>query len=77
MFARLLAAIDNFTAIPITFIDRRLTTSWCSLATAARREPSVATFVCALLPDVHRLHERKAVMFQHYTDTVQWARLMP
>ena len=54
VFARMLAAIDNFTAVPATFID-----GGDHVVVLGRYRGTM-----------------KAVMFQQYTDTAQWTRLM-
>ena len=74
VFGRMLAAIDNFTAVPATFIDGGdpgvvLGRSRGTLT------PGGAT-LDAPFCHVYRFQGDKVVMFQQYTDTAQWTRLM-
>jgi ketosteroid isomerase-like protein len=74
VFARLLAAVDNFTVVPSTFID-----GGDHVVVLGRyggtMKKSGATFDSQFC-HVFRFHGGKVVMFQQYTDTAQWARLM-
>jgi uncharacterized protein len=75
VFARLLAAIDNFTAAPGTFID-----GGNHVVVLGRYGGSMkkdGTRLDAPFCHVYRFQGDKVVMFQQYTDTAQWARLMP
>jgi len=71
---RILAAIDNFTASPSTFID-----GGDHVVVLGRYGGTMkggdAILDCPFC-HVYRLHGNKVVMFQQYTDTAQWARLM-
>ncbi len=72
-FARLLAAIDNFTAVPSTFIDGDhvvVLGRYGGHDEKRRRDARIP-----VLPRVP-VSRRRAVTFQQYTDTAQWARLM-
>ena len=74
VFARILTAIDNFTAVPSTFID-----GGDHVVVLGRYGGTMKNGGAALdapFCHVYRLHGEKAVMFQQYTDTAQWARLM-
>jgi ketosteroid isomerase-like protein len=73
VFARILAAIDNFSAVPSTFIDGG--DYVVVLGRYGGRKSGGAT-LDAPFCHVYRFHGDKVVMFQQYTDTVQWARLM-
>jgi ketosteroid isomerase-like protein len=74
VFARLLAAIDNFTAVPGTFID-----GGDHIVVLGRYGGTMKDGGATLdspFCHVYRFHADKAVTFQQYTDTAQWARLM-
>ena len=74
VFARLLAAIDNFTVVPGTFID-----GGDHVVVLGRYGGTMKTGGARLdAPFCHvwRFHSDKLVMFQQYTDTAQWTRLM-
>jgi ketosteroid isomerase-like protein len=74
VFARMLAAIDSFTAVPSTFID-----GGDHVVVLGRYRGTMkngGTPLDAPFCHVYRFHGEKAVMFQQYTDTAQWARLM-
>jgi ketosteroid isomerase-like protein len=74
VFARLLAAIDDFTVVPGTFIDGG------DHVVVLGRYGGTMKAGSAILDSpfchVYRFCEGKVVMFQQYTDTAQWARLM-
>ena len=74
VFARLLAAIDNFTAVPSTFIDGgdRVVVLGRYGGTMKAGGATLDSPFC----HVYRFHNGKAVTFQQYTDTAQWARLI-
>ena len=73
VFAKILAAIDNFSAVPDTFID-----GGDHVVVVGRYRgtfksgPALDAQYC----HVYRFRDGKAVTFQQYTDTAQWARLM-
>jgi ketosteroid isomerase-like protein len=74
VFARLLAAIDNFTAVPSTFID-----GGDHVVVLGRYGGTMKAGGATLdspFCHVYRFRGDKAVMFQQYTDTAQWSRLM-
>jgi uncharacterized protein len=74
VFAPLVAAIDNFTVGPATFIDggdHVVVLGRYRGTMKAGGAPLDAPFC-----HVYRFQGDKAVMFQQYTDTAQWARLM-
>lgn len=75
VFGRLLAAIDNFTAVPSTFID-----GGDHIVVLGRYGGTMKTSGVELdapFCHVYRFRDGKAVAFQQYTDTAQWAQLMP
>ena len=74
MFARLLAAIDSFTAVPSTYIDGG--DHVVVLGRYGGTAKNGGTSLDAPFCHVYRFDGGKAVSFQQYTDTVQWARLM-
>jgi ketosteroid isomerase-like protein len=74
VFARMLAAIDNFAAVPSTFIDGG--DYVVVLGRYGGTMKSGGATLDAPFCHVYRFHGDKVVMFQQYTDTVQWARLM-
>lgn len=74
VFARLLAAIDNFTAVPSTFID-----GGDHIVVLGRYGGTMKDGGATLdspFCHVYRFHGDKAVTFQQYTDTAQWKRLI-
>ena len=74
VFARLLAAVDNFTAAPTTFID-----GGDHVVVLGRYGGTIKAGGAALDAQychVYRFRDGKAVTFQQYTDTKQWAQLM-
>ena len=74
VFGRLAAAIDNFTAVPSTFIDggNHVVVLGRYGGTMKNGGAPLDSAFC----HVYRFDGDKAVMFQQYTDTAQWARLM-
>lgn len=74
VFARMLSAIDNFSAVPNTFIDGgdHVVVLGRYAGTMKKGGAPLDSQFC----HVYRFHGDKAVMFQQYTDTAQWARLM-
>lgn len=73
VFARILGAIDHFTAVPSTFID-----GGDHVVVLGRYGGTMKAGGTLDSPfcHVYRFHAGKAVLFQQYTDTAQWARLM-
>lgn len=74
VFARLLAAIDNFTAVPNTIID-----GGDHIVVLGRYRGTLKAGGAALDAQychVYRFRDGKAMTFQQYTDTGQWTRLM-
>jgi ketosteroid isomerase-like protein len=74
VFARMVAAIDNFTAVPATFID-----GGDHVVVLGRYGGTMKTggaLLDAPFCHVYRFQGDKMVMFQQYTDTGQWTRLM-
>ena len=74
VFARLLAAIDGFTVVPRTFID-----GGDHVVVVGRYGGTMKNGGATLdspFCHVYRFHGDKIVMFQQYTDTAQWTRLM-
>lgn len=74
VFARLLSAIDNFTVAPSTFID-----GGEHVVVVGRYGGTMkaggATLDCPFC-HVYWFRDGKAVKFQQFTDTEEWARLM-
>ncbi len=67
-------AIDDFTAVPSTFID-----GGDHVVVLGRYGGTMKNGGAPLdspFCHVYRFHGDKAVMFQQYTDTAQWKRLM-
>lgn len=75
VFARLLAAIDQFTAVPDTFIDGG--DHVVVLGRYGGSMKSGGATLDAQFCHVYRFRDGKVVAFQQYTDTVQWARMTP
>ena len=74
VFARLLAAIDNFSVVPNTFIDGG--DHVVVLGRYGGTMKAGGATLDAQFCHVYRFHADKAVMFQQYTDTAQWLHLM-
>ena len=74
VFARVLGAIDNFTVAPSTFIDGgdHVVVMGRYGGTMKKSGAPLDSQFC----HVYRFHGDKAVMFQQFTDTAQWSRLM-
>ena len=74
VFAPLLAAIDNFTVVPKTFIDGgdHIVVIGRYSGTTKNGGATLDAPFC----HVFRFSGDKAVMFQQYTDTAQWTQLM-
>ena len=75
VFGRLLAAIDGFTAVPSTFIDGG--DDVVVLGRYGGTMKASGAQLDAQFCHVHRFRDAKIVSFQQYTDSAQWARLMP
>ena len=74
VFARLLAAIDNFSVVPGTFID-----GGDHVVVLGRYGGTMKDGGAKLdspFCHVFQFHGNKIVAFQQYTDTAQWTRLM-
>lgn len=74
VFAPLMQAIDNFTVVPKTFID-----GGDHVVVVGRYGGTMKNGGAKLdapFCHVYRFRDGKVVMFQQYTDTAQWARLM-
>lgn len=73
VFARLVAAVDGFTAVPSTFID-----GGDHIVVLGRYGGTMRSGATLDTPfcHVYRFEGDKAVLFQQYTDTATWARLM-
>ena len=74
VFARLMAAIDNFTVVPATFIDGGDHVVVVGRYGGTMKEGGAT--LDAPFCHVHRFHGGKVATFQQYTDTAQWARLL-
>ena len=75
VFAPLLAAIDNFTVVPSTFIDGG--DHVVVLGRYGGTMKNGGTPLDSPFCHVFRFQGDKIVMFQQFTDTAQWTRLMP
>lgn len=75
VLGRIVAAINNFTAVPSTFIDGgdHVVVLGRYGGTTKDGGATLDSPFC----HVFRFQGDKAVTFQQYTDTAQWARLMP
>ena len=74
VFGRLMAAIDNFTAVPSTFID-----GGDHVIVVGRYGGTMKAGGAKLdapFCHIHHFRDGKIVTFQQYTDTEQWTRLM-
>jgi len=74
VFGRLMAAIDNFTAVPTSFID-----GGDEVVVIGRYSGTMKAGGATLdAPFAHayRFQNGKVIAVQQYTDTAQWARLM-
>jgi uncharacterized protein len=74
VFARLLAAIDNFTVVPRTLIDGG--DYVVALGRYGGTMKKGGATLDAPFCHVYRFQGDKIVQFQQYTDTAQWTRLM-
>lgn len=74
VFGRLLAAIDNFTAVPSTFIDGA--DHVVVLGRYGGTMKNGGARLDAPFCHVYQFRDDKAVLFQQFTDTEQWTRLM-
>lgn len=74
VFAPLLGAIDNFTAVPGTFIDGGDHVVVLGRYTGTMKDGGgkLDSPFC----HVYRFRDGRIVTFQQYTDTAQWSRLM-
>jgi uncharacterized protein len=75
VFGTLLAAIDNFTAVPATYIDGGDHVVVVGRYGGAMKAGGAR--LDAAFCHVYQFRNGKIVTFQQYTDTAQWARLMP
>ena len=76
VFGRLLAAIDGFTAVPDRFVDGGAENVIVLGRYGGTMKHSGAK-VDAEFCHVYRLDGDRIVSFHQYTDSAQWARLMP
>jgi len=74
VFARVMAAIDDFTLTPGTFIEGR--DHVVALGRYRGTSKTGGATLDAPFCHVFRFDGDKIVAFQQYTDTAQWARLM-
>jgi len=75
VFGRLMAVIDGFTAAPSAFID-----GGDDVVVLGRYGGTIKTsgaHLDAQFCHVYRFRDGKIVSFQQYTDSAQWARLLP
>jgi uncharacterized protein len=75
VFGRLLAAIDGFSAAPSTFIDGGDDVVVLGRYGGTIKESGAR--IDAQFCHVYHFSDGKIVSFQQYTDSAQWARLMP
>jgi ketosteroid isomerase-like protein len=75
LFGQLLGAIDNFTVVPATIIDGG--DHVVALGRYRGTMKNGGATLDAPFCHVFRFQDGKVVTFQQYTDTAQWARLMP
>jgi ketosteroid isomerase-like protein len=75
VFGRILAAIDRFTAVPDRFVDGgdHVLVFGRYGGTMKHSGETLDAQFC----HVYRFEGDKVVTFQQYTDSAQWARLMP
>ena len=74
VFGALMAALDNFTVTPSTFIDGGDHVVVLGRYTATAKNGGAA--LDAPFCHVYRFSGDTFVMFQQYTDTAQWTRVM-
>ena len=75
VFGRLLAAIDDFTAVPDRFVD-----GGDDVVVFGRYGGTMkhsGAILDAAFCHAFRFRDDQIVSFQQYTDSAQWARLMP
>lgn len=75
MFGRLLAAIDNFTAAPDRFVDGGADVIVLGRYGGTMKQGGAK--LDAEFCHVYRFEGDRIVSFHQYTDSAQWARLMP
>lgn len=75
VFGRLLAAIDGFTAAPNGFVDGG--DDVIVLGRYGGKMKHSGATLDAQFCHVYRFKGDRIVSFQQYTDSAQWARLMP
>jgi len=75
VFGRLLAAIDRFSAVPDRFVDGG--DDVIVLGRYGGTMKHSGATLDAQFCHVYRFDGGKIVSFQQYTDSAQWARLMP
>jgi ketosteroid isomerase-like protein len=76
VFGRLMAAIDGFTAVPDRFVDGG-TDDVIVLGRYGGTMKHSGAAVDAEFCHVYRFAGDRIVSFNQYTDSAQWARLMP
>ncbi len=74
VFGRLLAAIDGFTAVPVTIIDGG--DHVVALGRYGGTMKDSGATIDSQFCHVYRFRDGKVIAFQQYTDTAQWVRLM-
>jgi ketosteroid isomerase-like protein len=75
VFGRLMAAIDGFTAVPDRFVDGG--DDVIVLGRYGGTMKHSGAKLDAAFCHVYRFRDDRIVSFQQYTDSAQWARLMP
>ena len=74
VFGRLLAAIDNFSAVPATYIDGG--DHVVALGRYGGTMKNSGATLNAPFCHVYRFQNGRMMSFQQFTDTEQWSRLM-
>ncbi len=75
VFGRLIGAINTFSAVPSTFIDGG--DHVVVLGRYGGTMKASGATLDAQFCHVYHFRDGKVVTFQQYTDSAQWARLMP
>jgi Ketosteroid isomerase-related protein len=75
VFGRLIAAIDNFAVTPERFVDGGDSVDVFGRYTGTMKDGGAT--LDAPFCHAYRFNDGKIVSFDQYTDSAQWARLMP
>ena len=76
VFGRIIAAIDGFSAVPDRFVDGG-ENDVIVLGRYGGTMKHSGAMLDAAFCHVYRFRDDRIVSFQQYTDSAQWARLMP